>query len=115
MLNFSTDQWIIVLLVFVLGLLLGGFLFTGGGRKWKARYNTEADRRADLERTHSAREKEWREQDSLRAAALKDRDREVVADNRDEIVDRRDPVVDRRDSDSDGVPDDRDPVDDRKV
>jgi len=27
MLNFSTDQWIIVLLVFVLGLLVGGFIF----------------------------------------------------------------------------------------
>ncbi|MEO6114126.1 MAG: hypothetical protein ABIP07_06755 [Sphingomicrobium sp.] len=121
MLNFSTDQWIIVLLVFVLGLLLGGFLFTGGGRKWKTRYKTEADRRADLERTHTVREKEWREQDSLRAAALKDRDRDGVPDNRDEVVDRRGPlvdrrgpVVDRRDSDGDGVPDDRDPVDDRK-
>ena len=121
MLNFSPDQWIIVLLVFVLGLLVGGFLFTGGGRKWKTRYNQEVDRRVDLERTHGAREKEWREQDSLRGAALKDRERDVVVDNRDEVVDRRSPVVDRRgpvvdrrDSDSDGVPDDRDPVDDRR-
>ena len=114
MLNFSPDQWIIVLLVFVLGLLVGGFLFTGGGRKWKTRYNQEVDRRVDLERTHGAREKEWREQDSLRGAAMKDRERDAVVDNRGPVVDRRGPVVDRRDSDSDGVPDDRDPVDDRR-
>ena len=102
MLNFSPDQWIIVLLVFVLGLLVGGFLFTGGGRKWKTRYNQEVDRRVDLERTHSAREKEWREQDSLRGAAMKDR-------NRDGAVDAGD-----RDRDGDGVPADRDP-DDRRL
>ena len=84
MLNFTTDQWIIVLLVFVLGLLVGGFLFSGGGRKWKTRYNTEAARRAELERIHAEREKEWRERDSLRAAALKgDRNADGVIDERD--------------------------------
>ena len=115
MLNFSPDQWMIVLLVFVLGLLVGGFLFTGGGRKWKTRYNQEVDRRVDLERTHNAREKEWREQDSQRGAALKNRERDVVVDNRDPAVVRdRDPVV-TRDRDGDGVRDDRDPVDNRKL
>ena len=84
MLNFTTDQWIIVLLVFVLGLLVGGFLFSGGGRKWKTRYNTEAERRAELERIHAEREKEWRERDSLRAAALKgDRNADGVINERD--------------------------------
>ena len=84
MLNFSTDQWIIVLLVFLLGLLVGGFIFSGGGRKWKHRYNTEADRRAELERIHAEREKEWRERDSLRAAAIKgDRNDDGVVDERD--------------------------------
>ena len=84
MLNFTTDQWIIVLLMFVLGLLVGGFLFSGGGRKWKTRYNTEAERRAELERIHAEREKEWRERDSLRAAALKgDRNADGVVDERD--------------------------------
>ena len=73
MLAFTTDQWIIVLLVFVLGLLVGGLIFSGGGRKWKHRYNTEVDRRTELERLHAEREKEWRERDSLRAAAVKDR------------------------------------------
>ena len=97
MLQFSTDQWIIVLLVFLLGLFIGGFIFSGGGRKWKTRYNNEVERREELERIHAEREKEWRERDSLRAAALKDR-------NADGIIDERD-----RDRDADGVPDDRDP------
>ena len=84
MLNFTPDQWIIVLLVFVLGLLVGGFLFSGGGRKWKARYNTEVERRSGLERRHAEQEKEWRERDSLRAAALKgDRNADGVVDERD--------------------------------
>jgi hypothetical protein len=106
MLNFTTDQWIIVLLVFVLGLLVGGFLFSGGGRKWKTRYNTEVERRTALERTHAEREKEWRERDSLRGAALRT-DR-----NNDGVIDERD-----RDRDGDGVRDvrDRDPDDSRRI
>jgi hypothetical protein len=106
MLNFTTDQWIIVALVFVLGMLVGGFIFSGGGRKWKHRYNNEVDRRTELERIHAEREKEWRERDSLRAAAIKG-DR-----NNDGVVDARD-----RDRDVDGVPDsrDRDPTDDRRA
>ena len=100
MLQFSTDQWIIILLVFLLGLFIGGFIFSGGGRKWKHRYNTEVDRREELERLHSEREKEWRERDSLRAAALKG------DTNRDGVVDAQD-----RDRDRDGVPDRRDPDD----
>ena len=90
MLNFTTDQWVIVALIFVLGLLVGGFLFSGGGRKWRHRYNAEVDRRKELETSHAAAEKEWRERDSLRAAALTEKG----------------PVIDR---DGDGVrdPDDR--------
>lgn len=78
MLTFTTDQWIIVSLVFVLGLLCGGFIFSGGGRKWKHRYNSELDRREELERVHAEREKEWRERDSLRAAAIKDKERPIT-------------------------------------
>jgi hypothetical protein len=52
--------------------LIGVFLTAGGRRKWKSRYNTEVDRRRDLEKTHAEREKEWRERDSLRAAAIRD-------------------------------------------
>ncbi len=115
MMNFTSDQWMIVALIFVLGLLLGGFLFSGGGRKWKQRYKSEVDRRTEVEQTYASREKEWREQDSLRAAALKDRERDRVADVRGEVVDRRGAIADRRDRDGDGVRDDRDPVDDRKL
>ena len=78
MLQFSTDQWIIVLLVFLLGLFIGGFIFSGGGRKWKTRYNNEFERREELERFHAEREKEWRERDSLRDAAVRDREHDRV-------------------------------------
>ena len=73
MLNFDPNQVVIYALVFVLGLLVGGFLFTGGGRKWKSRYNSEVDRRKELETRHVAAEKDWREQEKLHAAALKER------------------------------------------
>ena len=104
MMGFTSDQWIIVALIFALGLLIGGFLFSGGGRKWKHRYKAEVARREDLERAHSEREahwtnqeKEWRERDSLRGAALKDRDGDGVRDSRDPVVDRdRDGIDDRR-------------------
>lgn len=73
MMQFTTDQWIILLLVFLLGLFVGGFIFSGGGRKWKHRFRSEQERREQIEITLAEREKEWRERDSLRAAALKDR------------------------------------------
>jgi hypothetical protein len=76
------NLWVICALVFFLGLLVGVFLTAGGRKKWKTRYNSEIDRRRELERTHEEREqhwatqeKEWRERDSLRAAAVKDSDR----------------------------------------
>ena len=76
--NITTDPnlWAICILVFVLGLLIGVFLTAGGRRKWKSRYRSEVDRRETLEREHSEREKEWRERDSLRNAAVRDRDRD---------------------------------------
>jgi hypothetical protein len=117
MLNFTSDQWVIIALIFVLGLLVGAFLFSGGGRKWKHRYNAEVDRRVELEKNYAAREKDWREQDSLRAAAMKNRaaDERVVEDR--QVIDERDRIVDARrgDKDYDGVPDERDPIDDRKA
>ena len=83
------NLWVICGLVFLLGLLIGVFLTAGGRRKWKGRYREEADRREALEREHEkhvadaeAREKEWRERDSLRAAAIKDRDGDGVRDDR---------------------------------
>ena len=72
------NVWVIYALVFLLGLLIGVFLTAGGRRKWKERYNTEIERRRELEKAHDervkeweGREREWRERDSLRAAAVK--------------------------------------------
>jgi C4-dicarboxylate-specific signal transduction histidine kinase len=86
MLQFSTDQWIIVGLVFLLGLFIGGFIFTGGGRKWKHRFRNEQERREQLELNLAEREKEWRERDSLREAAIKDRDRPIAEARADDPV-----------------------------
>ena len=90
MLAFTSDQWIILALVFVLGLLVGAVLLAGSGRKWKTRYREEVKDREAIEDRHRTREKEWderekewRERDSLRAAAIKDKDRDGV-DDRDE-------------------------------
>ena len=76
--NITSDPnlWAICILVFLLGLLIGVFVTAGGRRKWKSRYKSEVDRRETLERDHAEREKEWRERDSLRNAAVKDRDRD---------------------------------------
>ena len=80
MTTFTTDQWMILGLVFVLGLLIGMWLTSGGRRKWKNRYAEEVERRRTLEATHAERESHWtareeelREQDSLRASAARDR------------------------------------------
>ena len=77
---FTQEQWIILALVFVLGILLGIFLTAGGRKKWKTRYYDERTRLETREREYNDREthwanqeKEWRERDSLRAAAIKDR------------------------------------------
>ena len=80
MTTFTQDQWMILALVFILGLLVGAFLTAGGRKKWKTRYYDERTRLEDREREYADREKhwagqekEWRERDSLRAAAVKDR------------------------------------------
>jgi Flp pilus assembly protein TadB len=79
--NITSDPnlWVICALVFVLGVLIGIFLTAGGRRKWRTRYNSEVERRRELEKAHEERvrdfderEKEWRERDSLRTAAIKD-------------------------------------------
>ena len=96
MVSFTSDQWVIVALIFVLGLLIGAFLTAGGRRKWKTRYRDEVERREAIEREHQDhmrqvedREKEWREKDSLRAAAIKENRRDPS------VPDRRAPGDDR--------------------
>lgn len=74
------NVWVIAGLVFVLGVLIGMFLTAGGRRKWKGRYRDEVANREALESEHARhraeweeKDKAWRERDSLRSAAIKDR------------------------------------------
>ena len=78
--SFTTDPNVLIIyaLIFLLGLLIGVFLTAGGRRKWRERYNSEFERRRELEKAHAEREKhwadqekDWRERDSLRGAAVK--------------------------------------------
>lgn len=129
MTTFTTDQWVILGLVFALGLLIGMWLTSGGRKKWKTRYNEEITERKALEarlkerEAHFAsQEKEWRETESRHQAALRDRpaigseQHEPFIENR--MRDRHpgDRPIGRGDRDHDGVPDqyDRRPLDGRR-
>jgi len=94
------NVWIIYGLIFLLGLLVGLFMTAGGRRKWKTRYQDETERRVALERDFEVREREWRERDSLRGAALKGKDRDE-----DGIPDSKDPVIGKVDKNRDGIDD----------
>ena len=67
---FTPDQWLIVALVFVLGLVLGMALMAGG--KWKRRYREERARADGLEAENRRLLKEGGEMDTLRHAAARD-------------------------------------------
>jgi hypothetical protein len=78
------NVWVIAGLVFLLGLLIGMFLTAGGRRKWKSRYKDEVETRESWQREHAKlqrdleeREKEFRERDSLRGAAARERERDT--------------------------------------
>ena len=99
MVVFTSDQWVIVALVFILGLLIGAFMTAGGRRKWKGRYREESARREAIERElrddrerWATREKEWRDQDSLRGPAAS---RDIDGDGVRDAADRR-PTDDRK-------------------
>ncbi len=66
---FTTDQWVIVILVFLLGLFLGMFFLAGP--KWKRRYRDEYRRREELERENARLRAEASEMHSLRGAAAR--------------------------------------------
>lgn len=67
---FTSDQWLIVGLVFLLGLVLGAALMAGG--KWKRRYREERARCAELEAENKRLQKDAGEMDTLRQAAARD-------------------------------------------
>lgn len=124
MTTFTTDQWVILGLVFLLGLLIGMWLTSGGRAKWKRRYNDEVTERKALETRlkereehFAAQEKEWRDSDARLQAALRDRPTPPPERHEPFAEDRlRDRHPAPRDMDRDGVPDDieRRPHDDRR-
>jgi len=67
---FTPDQWLVILLVFVLGLVLGMALLASP--KWKGRYRDEVRRREALEAENEQLRRDARELDSLRQAAVRD-------------------------------------------
>ena len=67
---FTADQWVIVGLVFLLGLVIGMALMAGG--KWKRRYREERARADELEAENKRLQKDAAEMDSLRHAAARD-------------------------------------------
>ena len=67
---FTPDQWVIVALVFLLGIVLGMALMAGG--KWKRRYRDERARCAELEAENKHLQKDAAEMDTLRQAAARD-------------------------------------------
>ena len=84
---FAPDQWLVVALVFVLGLVLGMALMAGG--KWKRRYKEEhklrleeVRRREVLEKEHETLRGRHTEMDSLRHSAARDEARRHPDDDR---------------------------------
>ena len=100
---FTPDQWLILLLVFLLGLFLGLALMASP--KWKYRYREEVARREALEAENAQLRREADEMASLRGAAARDeaRRREAAAES-DVEVERR--VADRRAADRAAAEDD---------
>ena len=70
---FTPDQWLVLGLVLLLGLVIGMMLASGG--KWKRRYREEAAQRAELEREIIRLKKDTSEMDTLRHAAARDQAR----------------------------------------
>ena len=76
---FTTNQWLILGLVFVLGIVVGMIL--RGGGKWKAAYYDEVRKREALEVENRRLSKDAAEMDSLRHAAAKDEARRRAAED----------------------------------
>ena len=68
--SFSTDQWMIVALVFVLGVILGMAFMAS--LKGKRRYREEVERREEAEAEAARLRRQHDELQSLRSAAARD-------------------------------------------
>ena len=71
---FSLDQWLVLLLAFLLGLFLGMAFLAGG--KWKRRYREEVRRREAIEAENRHFCKELHSDTTHRVAAKDDRRQE---------------------------------------
>ena len=67
---FTPEQWLIVGLFFLLGIVVGMALMASG--KWKGRYREERARADALEAENRRLQKDSAEMDSLRQAAARD-------------------------------------------
>ena len=70
---FTPDQWLMLLLAFLLGLFLGMAFLAGG--KWKRRYRDEVRQREAVEAENRQLRKDQAVSDTLHRAALRDADR----------------------------------------
>jgi len=68
--SFTPDQWLILLLAFLLGLVLGMSLLASP--KWKKRWREEVSRREAVEAENAQLKRDAAEMDSLRHAAARD-------------------------------------------
>lgn len=75
---FTTDQWMIVALVFVLGIILGMAFMASP--KWKRRYREEVERREEAEAEAARLRRQHDELQSLRQAAARDEARKRPED-----------------------------------
>ena len=69
---FSLDQWLVLLLAFLLGLFLGMAFLAGG--KWKRRYREEVRRREAIETEHRNLRKDHAQGEPLHRNAVRDED-----------------------------------------
>jgi hypothetical protein len=67
---FTADQWMILALVFVLGVILGMAFMASP--KWKRRYRDEVERREEAEAEATRLRRQHDELQSLRTAAARD-------------------------------------------
>ena len=72
---FTNDQWLIVVLVLLLGIIIGMALMAGG--KWKRRYREESKRAQALDAENKRLRGEAKEMESLRHAAVKSEKAEI--------------------------------------
>ena len=70
MITFTLDQWLILALVFLLGLVLGMALLASP--KWKHSYREEVSRREAVEAENERLRRDGAEMDTLRQAAARD-------------------------------------------